>query len=109
MPPEPVLEGHSLDSHHLQHMDNVANVLQKMGVPPDKCLLVGSGSIAQQVREQYLNRRPGDLDFFINDPLIWEQVKKKGVEVPGSIGNSVVQLKLEDWDVEEWCSVHGID
>lgn len=90
----------SLESHHEQHKENVAQILQKIGLPPNKCLLVGSASIAQQYLGQYLRRRPGDLDFYVSDQQIWDAVRHKGKEVAGAIGNSVVQFTIDGYEVE---------
>ncbi len=63
-------------------------------------MLVGSASIAQQTIDQYLRRRPGDLDFYVDNPTVWKYLKQHGKEVPGAIGNSVIQFTIDGIEVE---------
>jgi len=93
-----------LEKHHQTHKANdsheIEKILRKVGLPAHICLLVGSDSIAQQTINQYLRRRPGDLDFYVESPEAWKHLQKYGTEVPGAIGNTVIQYKIDGVDVE---------
>lgn len=90
----------SLEKHHSESKERVAEVLERLGLPANKCLLVGSASISHQLIQQYSRRRPGDLDFYIEDSEVWEKSKTVGTEVPGPIGGSVVQITLDGVEIE---------
>lgn len=100
MPAEHVVERHSM-----LHREEVVETLQKLKLPLDKCLLVGSGAIAQQYT---LLRTQNDIDLFVQDLQVWEMAKKMGIEKAGPLGNSVIQIKSGKWDIEVFRYLPGM-
>lgn len=100
MPVEQVVERHTL-----LHREEVVETLQKLKLPLEKCLLVGSGAIAQQYT---LLRTQNDIDLFVPDLQVWEMAKKMGIEREGPLGNSVIQIKSGKWDIEVFRYLPGM-
>ncbi len=96
------------ERHHQEHKNLVPNLLEKLKIPAEEALLVGSGSIVHQLMEQYLNRRPGDFDFLILSEQVWKNLQTIGNEIAGPIGNTVIQISIDGWNFEFFQYLPGL-